>query len=140
MIRKDGGEGVWPTWDKSSVLDRLELHTAFGECWIWTGCVGSNGYGRMKYEGKTGYVHRIAYEAYFGPIRPGNTIDHLCFTRACWRPDHLEDVPMRENIQRGPRASQTHCKRGHPLNGLNVYTYRGHRQCRRCRLVRSHAP
>jgi uncharacterized protein YjcR len=31
------------------------------------------------------------------------------------------------------KHAQTHCKRGHPLSGDNVYEYRGMRHCRACK-------
>lgn len=30
-------------------------------------------------------------------------------------------------------AGKTHCKKGHPLEGDNVYLHRGHRHCKTCR-------
>lgn len=31
------------------------------------------------------------------------------------------------------QREQTHCKRGHPLFGENVYLYKGHRHCKECK-------
>lgn len=35
------------------------------------------------------------------------------------------------------KRNQTHCKRGHLLSGVNLYTYRGKRHCKQC--VKIHA-
>jgi hypothetical protein len=112
------------------------------ECWPWSGGT-STGYGRLWVPG-VGHVpaHRISYEALRGPIPAGLVIDHLCRNRACINPAHLEPVTLKENILRGEgmaarRARQTHCKRGHPLSGANLYRYRdGRRDCRACWSIR----
>jgi hypothetical protein len=51
-------------------------------------------------------------------------------------------VTRQENVLRGiappaRQAQQTHCRRGHPLSGPNLYTWRDwrgnrHRRCRAC--------
>jgi len=71
-------------------------------CWYWTGAIGTGGYGRIGTgEGKRlEQAHRVAYELYVGPIPEGLHIDHLCRTRSCVRPDHLEPVPQAENNRR----------------------------------------
>ncbi len=88
-------------------------------------------------------VHRHVYEDSFGPIPKGLTIDHLCRNRACVRLNHLEMVTLRENILRGTGASarnarKTHCRKGHPYIGDNVYRnpHRLERRCRECERVR----
>lgn len=114
-------------------------------CWLWTGCITSRGYGQIRNETDRRVVaHRVAYELLVGPIPEGLTLDHLCRTRACVNPAHLDPVTMRENILRGeaPAASharQTHCKRGHEFTEANTYRRRDHhgRQCRACTRARS---
>lgn len=85
-------ERFWPNVDKS------------GDCWLWTGCLKPNGYahfypGGGRHVAKV-YVHRWAYEATRGPIPEGLEIDHLCHTRHCVKPSHLELVTRRENLDR----------------------------------------
>ena len=112
-------------------------------CWLWTGGLGSNlGYGKFNHK----QAHRAAYEAFRGPIPPGLTIDHLCRTPSCVNPDHLEPVTHRENILRGRslfamNAKKTHCPRGHPLFGDNVYIRIDHRgrECKSCRAAAERA-
>jgi hypothetical protein len=113
-------------------------------CRLWTGAKNDGGYGQLHHDGRTQYVHRLAYETFVGPIPDGFQIDHLCRTRLCVNPEHLEAVTQRENILRGESAQAhharaTHCIAGHPLSGDNLYVRpdgKG-RNCKRCQLRRN---
>src|SRR6267142_2571668 len=94
-----------------------------GSCWLWQGFVGRDGYGRTgmwfadRYET---YVHRVAFRL-LTQTEP-KELDHLCRVRNCVNPDHLQSVTRKINARRGVslaahRARQTHCLRGHPLEG-----------------------
>lgn len=50
------------------------------------------------------YAHRAMYEQEVGPIPAGMELDHLCRTRSCIRPEHLEPVAHATNLQRGKHA------------------------------------
>lgn len=112
-------------------------------CWLWTGYTNPKGYGRFMLNGRQVQVHRFAYEAEVGPIPEGLEIDHLCRTRNCVRPDHLEPVPGVVNLARGNgdparNARKTHCKRGHEFTPENTWISptNGGRSCRACRKIR----
>jgi hypothetical protein len=123
-------------------------------CWPWKGPKNRGGYGLIKIDGVSYRVHRIAYANVRGPIPDGLTLDHLCRTRDCCNPAHLDPVTSRENTLRGngitaTQAQQTHCKRGHELVGANLRVVKKGRQCRQCsrdlarerlRQLRKHTP
>lgn len=118
--------------------------------WLWTSADNENGYGLFKVKGARGhvqtYAHRWSYEHHVGPIPEGMTIDHLCGKPRCVNPEHLEPVPLKENIHRGnPRwkqlAARDECQRGHPFDEENTYLLPdGGRRCRTCQReqVRRH--
>lgn len=60
-------------------------------CWLWTGMVGGNGYGRMYVVGRsTRQAHRIAWELANGQAVPGDLCAcHSCDSRRCCNPTHL---------------------------------------------------
>lgn len=108
-------------------------------CWVWTALLDHDGYSRISVGGKMRIGHRVAYEAFRGPIPPGLTLDHLCRNRTCINPDHLEPVTLAENISRGahPNKSKTHCLRGHLFDYKNTkIDAGGWRQCRACASIR----
>ncbi len=108
-----------------------------GGCWIWRGAVNRAGYGAFSVDGTTRRAHRVSYELRVGPIPEGLHLDHLCRVRACVNPAHLEPVTHAENVRRGARAGQTHCKRGHEFTPENTRVDKsGGRCCIACVAVR----
>lgn len=103
----------------------------------------------MTVNAQPGNAHRVGYELYVGKIPDGLMLDHLCRNRCCVNPKHLEPVTNLENVRRGIaaqrnreiRLAMTHCKRGHPLSGDNLYINpgSGQRVCRSCRLMSKRA-
>ena len=106
------------------------------ECWEWTGTI-ERGYGKFAIKGVSKRVHRVVYEAFFGPVPEGLVLDHLCRNRKCANPWHLEAVTSQENILRGTGASarnavKTHCSRGHKFNSKHARYSKKGRYCRTC--------
>jgi hypothetical protein len=91
-----------------------------GCCWYWQGG-GSRGYGRIRVRKDNRWVsapvHRLVYELLVGVVSGDQVLDHLCRTKNCVNPDHLEPVSIGENVNRGKayRPRKTHCKYGHDL-------------------------
>lgn len=119
-------------------------HTVGDECWLWTGKVGRDGYGRFSVKSRWHMAHRWVYEHTVGPIPDRLEIDHLCQVKLCVNPLHLEAVTRRENMHRQPRIAarmaQTECKRGHPFTEANTgRDSRGNRFCRACHAAGTRA-
>ena len=119
----------------------LELHAVpepNSGCWIWTGTRNSYGYGQISKKKGGALAHRWSYEHFIGPIPDGLQIDHLCRTRSCVNPQHLEPVTAKVNILRGTglaaaNALKTHCAQGHQLIADNVSMLPSQRECKLCR-------
>lgn len=119
---------------------RLKIDDASG-CWIWMGAKGGghpgDRYGLVKLQGKLRLAHRVVFELLSGPIPEGLTLDHLCRTRLCVNPVHLEPVSLKENILRGKgvtavNAAKTACVNGHEFTPENTYRHKIGRGCRAC--------
>jgi len=125
-------------------------------CLHWTGRLNDNGYGYINIATVPYLVHRLAYELLVGPIANELVIDHGCHSvdatcgggrldphRRCIRPDHLAAIERRINSRLGRAGirnkEKTHCPRGHPYAGSNLYSYKIRktgtigRGCRECR-------
>lgn len=82
-----------------------------GDCWLWTGRISRDGYGRIGFHGRPhARAHRVAYELYVGAVENGQVL-HRCDVRACVRPEHLylgthaENMRDRESKGRGCKTS-----------------------------------
>lgn len=115
-------------------------------CWLWIGALDAYGYGAfaIKIDGKWGMrkAHRIAYERFVGPIPDNLEPDHLCRTKCCINPSHLDPVSGRVNTLRSDgvtakNSRKTHCNEGHAFDGSNLgfkidQRGRKHRYCKQC--------
>jgi hypothetical protein len=96
-------------------------------CWEWNACLDSGGYGQMYFNGRNRKAHAIAKFLYDGfplesnSLKVGLQWDHKCRNHKCVRPDHLELVSRKVNVNRGisPAAinkQKQFCPKGHDLS------------------------
>lgn len=89
----------------STIESRFSLKVAkqrqIDGCWLWTGWVGDDGYGRLRV-GKTQKLAHVVAWFIEHDTWPDEDLelDHLCRTRRCVRIEHLELVTHAENVQR----------------------------------------
>lgn len=108
-----------------------------GECIVSTYSTGSHGYAQVGWhaDGRVMMTlcHRVAWEAAYGPIPGGLTVDHICRNRRCINVDHLRLLTNEANGRANAQSLLTHCLRGHPFDEANTYVRaNGHRICRAC--------
>jgi len=104
------------------------------ECWLWTGSLSKEGYGRIglaQWSG-TRQAHRVVYTLLIGPVPDNLDIDHVCHNadneclggrtclhRRCVNPEHLIPASRAENVSRG-RGRQRTIRRMHRTRGHMV--------------------
>lgn len=59
------------------------------ECWIWTGPIGDDGYGKVKIAQKTLRSHRVSYALINGDFDQSLMVCHRCDVPLCINPEHL---------------------------------------------------
>lgn len=87
---------------RTSPCDRLAAQTEWRDGHlIWTGPVNGK-YGRMWYDGRKVYVHRVAWELENGPIPDGHVLDHdpAC-PKLCTFVPHLQVLTKAEHAALG---------------------------------------
>lgn len=143
-----GGYAARPALDRFLAKIKVDPDTG---CWLWQGQPEGSGYCYFSGDdGRNILIHRWSHLHFKGPIAEDCEIDHTCHSddlcclggvtcphRRCGNPDHLEVVTHRQNMERSEPARRTHCPRGHPYEGENLYiTREGWRTCRTCKLAR----
>lgn len=100
--------GPYKKKDKKLMFEKYIMPEPNTGCWIWTGAVDNNNYGRFGVNGK---AHRISYELYNGKINDGLLVCHKCDVRQCVNPDHLflgtQYDNMRDMIIKGRKNYNT---------------------------------
>jgi hypothetical protein len=87
MTKKQTPENFWSKVRKG----------ADDECWEWTGCINSTGYGNVGWGGSNYTAHRVAAwlcELVKSPSRPKHSSEkghvlHKCDNRKCCNPNHF---------------------------------------------------
>lgn len=123
------------------------------DCWEWMAHTQHGGYGVFWTGAERGIkttAHRFAFELHTGsPAPDGIHVCHSCDNPPCCNPAHLflgtPSDNMRDMVKKGRDnpcgppgeriTRRSHCKRGHPLEGDNLFMSRGKRRCRACHAL-----
>jgi len=114
-------------------------------CWLWTGPLNANGYGRVFLRGRWWLSHRMMHELLVGPVGRDRVTHHRCRNSRCSNPEHLKSATQSDNIAedyaaRGtdrPRRLRSCCKNGHKFTEENIIWRRTRgRLTRLCRICR----
>ncbi len=103
-----------------SPMHRSVMPLPHSGCWIWVAASDQNGYGSLRFGGKTAKAHRVSWINNRGQIPDGMHVLHKCDVPACVNPDHLflgthrdnmRDM-MRKGRKDGKKTSRTMLERG----------------------------
>jgi hypothetical protein len=72
--------------------------TSLDGCWEWKGYRNAKGYGRVRFQGKDYYAHRLVWMCRNGRLlEPHEVVMHQCHNPSCVNPLHLSVGNILEN-------------------------------------------
>lgn len=122
----------WPKVDRNGAVP---IHDpSLAPCWLWTGGLYRQGYGRFFVAGKRrdasqAKAHRVSYEIAHGKIPDGLGVLHRCDVRRCVNPAHLylgtDADNARDRRERGREGDRSGGRNGRAkLTANDIYEIR----------------
>lgn len=99
----------WSLQQRLAHYSALEASTG---CILWTGALGTDGYGQLWWQGRLVRVHRLAWELVSGPIPEGKHVCHHCDAPTCINFDHLFLGTHADNMADRSRKDRHRATRG----------------------------
>jgi hypothetical protein len=88
-------------------FDRVSPEPNTG-CWLWVGCISSNGYGQARVDGRLIRTHRLSWLIHHG-VDPGSAhVLHRCDNPTCVNPSHLRLGTHLDNMRDMARKRRAH--------------------------------
>lgn len=110
MRKKSLAERFWKYVDKSKR----------NGCWLWTGYVDPAGYGKMSFNLKPSFAHRISWLIAHGALDSKVFVLHACDNPRCVRPDHLFLGTQKDNMRDMHRKGRAgDCRNFGVANGIH---------------------
>ena len=126
---------------------KINFGDGVDSCWLWQGCLRSNGYGVTGYSfgsrnnQKLFLVHRLVY-AIFNKKLVDNllSIHHNCSNKNCCNPQHLESMSQSWHTKISQfgnvKSLKTHCIKGHAFDSMSWCPGGSRRYCYICKAER----
>ena len=100
VLRLRREAAFWAVVDKDGPTPDPAIYGCIGQCWIWTGYVSPEGYGRCNRRAwGTQRAHVASMIISGSGLKPADLVMHKCDNRRCVRPDHLETGTQKKNIR-----------------------------------------
>jgi hypothetical protein len=81
-------------------IEECSVHDLAEDCWNYYGATNVRGYATAYIDGQPRKLHRYMYEVKVGDIPDRMELDHLCQTKRCVNPAHMEPVTGEVNRAR----------------------------------------